>query len=428
MSELLPFGKMSVVIEGDCLETLRREGDDTIDAVVTDPPYGISFLGNKWDHDVPSKEVWQEVFRVLKPGGHLIAFFGTRTYHRGAVEIEDAGFEIRDMMFWAYGNGFPKGRNIGKALQSKSEATEEGARWEGWNTTLKPSQEPIVLARKPLEGPVEENVLEWGTGAINVAGCQVDTAPRPTHPRLGVSRKGGRGSLPFGLREGYTTRPAEGRWPPNLLLGHSDECTDDGCVPGCPAFHLDEQSGHCPSSGKDHPSKSLSSGRTSTYARKKREQGPLYDDDGAASRYFPRFRYERKASRTERDAGLELQDGGKVPNNHPTVKPINLMRWLCRLVTPPLGIVLDPFCGSGTTGIAARLEGFRFVGCELDPKFAEIARKRIDFWEGTDPKAKSSAEAVKKTGWEHPVKRPKPKRAKSKPKVEVIGLPGNPKK
>jgi DNA modification methylase len=316
---------------GDCLDVLRGLPDCSVDAIVTDPPYGLSFMGKKWDYDVPSVEVWAECLRVLKPGGHLLAFAGTRTQHRMAVRIEDGGFEIRDMIAWVYGSGFPKSHNL----------RDE---WQGWGTALKPALEPITVARKPLSGTVAANVLAHGTGALNIDGARVaadDGQDRSRPPRTPNAILGGGKGTNLTASE----HNEAGRWPANLIHDGSAEPVD------------------------------------------------LLGD---AARFF----YCAKASKRDRDEGLEgfkkepgvfFQTGngasGKPSsigsytapraNIHPTVKPTDLMRYLCRLVTPPGGVVLDPFMGSGSTGKAAMREGFRFIGIERDPEYIEIARARI---------------------------------------------------
>ena len=368
------------LMHGDCLDVLRGMADNSIDSIVTDPPYGLSFMGKKWDYDVPAVEVWAECLRVLKPGGHLLAFAGTRTQHRMAVRIEDAGFEIRDMIAWVYGSGFPKSLDVSKAIDKaagvefdavpatgvgfmnaegaggynvtknqlvrKGESTDAARQWQGWGTALKPALEPITVARKPLVGTVASNVLAHGTGAINIDGCRVP-AEKPTG-------WGGGGSALYegGLsREGGEARLQNaGRWPANFI--------HDG---GEPADQL-----------------------------------------GGAARFF----YCAKVSKRDRDDGLDgftvkQSTGGgggigeylndvdsasgkfgseKAParNHHPTVKPTNLMAYLCRLVTPPGGIVLDPFMGSGSTGKAAMREGFDFIGIEKDAGYFAIAQRRIE--------------------------------------------------
>ncbi len=312
------------LMHGDCLEVLRTLPDNSVDSVVTDPPYGLSFMGKKWDYDVPAVEVWAECLRVLKPGGHLLAFAGTRTQHRMAVRIEDAGFEIRDMIAWVYGSGFPKSLDVSKAIDKAggtldgayditAPATEAAQQWQGWGTALKPAMEMITMARKPLVGTVAENVLAHGTGAINVDGCRVGCEARPVMVRTEtvVSATSMNGQSTGATSSGELT--TSGRWPANLIHDGSEE----------PCALL-----------------------------------------GDAARFF----YCAKASKRDREDN----------NNHPTVKPTDLMRYLCRLVTPPGGVVLDPFMGSGSTGKAAMLEGFQFIGIDISDEYLEIARARIN--------------------------------------------------
>ena len=333
------------LINSDCVVAMKEMADDSVDSIVTDPPYGLEFMGKKWDYDVPSKEMWKEALRVLKPGGYLLSFAGSRTYHRMAVNIEDAGFEIRDQIMWIYGSGFPKSHNISKAIDKAAPVTPEAKQWDGWGTALKPAHEPIVVARKPLIGTVVENVLEHGTGGLNIDGCRI------------------------------ITDEAIGRFPANVIL---DE--EAGAI-------LDEQTGelsagHAPQLSKSNPFSGVNDS----------ERQEIHYGTGGASRFF----YCAKPSQAERDGGLENfvskpsfnygsikksegRHGENTPrkNFHPTVKPVDLMRYLCRLVTQPGGIVLDPFMGSGTTGIAANLEGFNFIGIEMDEEYIEIARARI---------------------------------------------------
>jgi site-specific DNA-methyltransferase (adenine-specific) len=331
-------------------------------------------MGKKWDYDVPSVEVWKECLRVLKPGGHLLAFAGTRTQHRMAVRIEDAGFEIRDMIAWVYGSGFPKSHNL------KGE-------WQGWGTALKPALEPITVARKPLgEKTVAANVLEHGTGAINVDGCRVGTEIITQRLATVVGGKS-IGAKAVGVPQKATgeTTQTIGRWPANLIHDGSDEVV--GLFPVTKPSKANEksdgravafyQAGDCKTgglSGRHDPSNSHS------------------DEGGSAARFF----YCAKTNSTDRNEGCEdlpdkewAADGAAIPeranrpfnpskNNHPTVKPTALMRYLCRLVTPPKGIVLDPFMGSGSTGKAAELEGFNFIGIEREESYMEIAKARIN--------------------------------------------------
>jgi site-specific DNA-methyltransferase (adenine-specific) len=377
------------LLHGDCLDVLRTLPSASVDAVVTDPPYGLSFMGKRWDYDVPSVEVWQECLRVLKPGGHLLAFAGTRTQHRMAVRIEDAGFEIRDMIAWVYGSGFPKSLDVSKAIDKAAgaerevvgsrvaddirggnmhaanrgerhviditaPATDAARQWQGWGTALKPALEPITVARKPLAGTVAANVLEHGTGALNVDGCRVGT------DKIVTRVSGGKG---FGsnFRDDGWLPPSEsysqtnsGRWPANLIHDGSDE-----------VVRLFPQQ----SSG----SRSAGVRKGMGFHGADGDGGPaIQGSSGSAARFF----YCAKANKRDRGEG----------NNHPTVKPTDLMRYLCRLVTPPGGVVLDPFMGSGSTGKAAVSEGFRFIGIEREAEYLEIARRRI-----VEPDSEASA-------------------------------------
>ena len=357
-----------VLHHGDCLTVLRTMPDSSVDAIVTDPPYGLTFMGKHWDYDVPSVEIWAECLRVLKPGGHLLAFAGTRTQHRMAVRIEDAGFEIRDMIAWVYGSGFPKSRNL-------------DGDWQGWGTALKPALEPITVARKPLVGTVAENVLRHGTGAINVDGCRVEGAP-PSVPQPVFNSPTGR---TYGMKTGEGRNgqmsQATGRWPANLIHDGSDEVM--GLFPHTTSGQLNRAN--------------IIADNGIYGAAPKNRTGEYASNSGSAARFF----YCAKASKRDRDEGLEsMPDASPAfgadkgdglgrgisntrqdwprKNNHPTVKPTDLMRYLCRLVTPPGGVVLDPFMGSGSTGKAAALEGFRFIGIEREAEYLEIARARIE--------------------------------------------------
>jgi len=409
---------------GDCLFWLAMLPDNSVDAVVTDPPYGLSFMGKKWDYDVPGEAIWRECLRVLKPGGHLLAFAGTRTQHRMAVRIEDAGFEIRDMIAWVYGSGFPKSLDVSKAIdkaagaerevvgtgkrsQNQSEgwdrpwkkeqmaeiggsgmaefditapATDAARQWQGWGTALKPALEPITVARKPLIGTVAENVLAHGTGAINVDGCRVGVDEGD--PNIRTTASAARAGM-FGVT-GHAGTLQQGRWPANLIHDGSDEVVglfpQTGMSKGTAQF-------------KTHTTYQWSKSHADATAEPQHGTEIGYGDSGSAARFF----YCAKASKADRDAGLEgfapakTNDGRKVDadnayqrgateraNIHPTVKPTDLMRYLCRLVTPPGGTVLDPFMGSGSTGKAAALEGFHFIGMERDADYFTIAQARID--------------------------------------------------
>lgn len=437
---------------GDNMESLKKLPDNSVDSVVSDPPYGLSFMGKKWDYDVPSVEFWKEVYRVLKPGGHVLSFGGTRTYHRMVVNIEDAGFEIRDQVMWLYGSGFPKSLNIGKAVDKlqgnereewlDEKRTQPNIRgngdqllisasgvevkerepikhskgtspWEGWGTSVKPANEPICVARKPLsEKSVAENVLKWGTGGINVDGCRVGTSG-------GTERSGLSPYNEQGWRVGHTVvEKEEGRFPANIILecicdevikgekgevkrsgfrvgGKSensvglngiknapDNYNDKGDIhtnPNCPCRLMDEQSGvsksNCKSGVKDGASRFFYQAKVS---KKERNMGLDHFEDKTSQ--LNSGGIGRKISVEKR-----LENNGEnaptTKNTHPTLKPINLMTYLCRLVTPPNGIVLDPFMGSGSTGIAAQLEGFRFIGMEMEEEYFKIAEARIENWE-----------------------------------------------
>jgi hypothetical protein len=420
-----------MILHGDCLDRLKELDSDSVDAIVTDPPYGISFMNRKWDYDVPSVEVWRECLRVLKPGGHMLAFGGPRTYHRLAVAIEDAGFEIRDQIQWIFGSGFPKSLDISKAIdkaagatrevvgrhvQSKQSrklgnalegskdgslawqhdltapATDAAKKWQGWGTALKPANEPICLARKPLgESTVAKNVLKHGTGGLNIEACRIATTEDLNGGTYAKNAKPqGKSQVPGnGIARDFV-QPV-GRFPANLIL---DE--EAGAA-------LDAQSGTC----SYNPSKIF--GKSSggkIYANGAGIPSGAdvfgYGDSGGASRFF----YCAKTSASERNAGLgefPLKQGGGMSgtadktlktgsgnerdasykNHHPTVKPLKLMRYLCRLITPPGGTVLDPFTGSGSTLVAAKQEGFQFVGIERESEYVTIARKRVESAEVT---------------------------------------------
>lgn len=389
-----PLPSPIFLYQEDCLVALQRFHADSIDACVTDPPYGLKFMGKKWDYDVPHVEVWRQVFRVLKPGAHLLAFGGARTYHRMVVAIEDAGFEIRDQIQWLYGSGFPKSHNISKAIDKAAgkkrqvigrsqhptlknkdllaekntaahsnnewsrewditaSATEAAEKWEGWGTALKPANEPICLARKPFPGTVANNVQVHGTGALHIDACRIAGEDVPMNRFVD-------GAKPFGNGAGHeykTVINTEGRWPANVIM---DE--EAGAL-------VDEQSGLSKSTG-GRANNALRSD-TRVYGRGKdnvEHRDPGFGDYGGASRFF----YCAKSNKKERSLGLDHE------NPHPTVKPVSLMRHLVRLITPPGGIVIDPYMGSGSTGVAVMLEHFRFAGIEIDPESFADAEARI---------------------------------------------------
>ncbi|WDG79202.1 site-specific DNA-methyltransferase [Pseudomonas chlororaphis] len=354
--------------QGDCLEQLRQMPDNSVDSIVTDPPYGLSFMGKKWDYDVPAVEVWVECLRVLKPGGHLLAFAGTRTQHRMAVRIEDAGFQIRDMIAWVYGSGFPKSHNL-------------DGKHEGWGTALKPALEPITVARKPFPGTVAENVQAHGTGALNIDSCRVNTNEDTARISNGAIRGGkfaAGGSAPGPIAGGHDA----GRWPANLIHDGSPEVL--AAFPDAPGQLADASTSDTQRAGQNYYG-NMKRGRgkeasansdNSGVVGFQMKPGARRLDSGSAARFF----YCAKASRTDRHDGLanpgpqfttgttlrKVENVSTTGNNHPTVKPTDLMAYLLRLVTPPGGTVLDPYMGSGSTGKAAMREGFNFIGIERD--------------------------------------------------------------
>ncbi len=364
-----------MILEGDCVEAMAAMGESSVDAIVTDPPYGLGFMGKQWDHLSPGIEFAHQALRVLKPGGHLLAFGGTRTYHRLACAIEDAGLEIRDTLCWLYGSGFPKSHNLP----------------DGRGTALKPAHEPVVVARKPLVGTVAGNVQAFGTGALNIDATRVE-ATEGDHAHPGDENRA-HTTTAYGCHEaeGRQAPPHDlGRWPANVILDEESSRL------------LDEQTGE----QRDGVAVNRNRGTMNSWlGTRSVPTGPDvgYGGSGGASRYF----YCAKSSSGERNAGLDgfeyngmTSDGygsiqtpkldraaprenwtpREVRNPHPTVKPIALMRWLVRLVTPPGGTVLDPFLGSGTTGCAAALEGFDFIGIEREAEYVELARARIAHW------------------------------------------------
>jgi len=423
---------MIELLLGDCRERLKELPDCSVDSIVTDPPYELGFMGKSWDasgvaYDV---ELWRECLRVLKHGGHLLSFGGSRTYHRMACAIEDAGFQIRDQIMWVYGSGFPKSLNISKAidkaagaerevvgsklgqagyhLQGHSSstgafnhglgsstpetrlasslitapATAEAEVWDGWGTALKPAHEPIVLARKPLVGTVANNVLTHGVGGINIDGCRVGNeggTAKGTFPNQESN-----GIYGDGLNGACEIKQLDaGRFPANFIHDGSDEVLE---------LFPNNVKGQVGAKGRAANSKSGKYGWNSGSEEVNNKGATAgISDSGSAARFF----YCAKASKKDRNEGLDefemvvaggmqgRQDGslGSVTmnkNHHPTVKPTDLMRYLCRLVTPPNGTVLDPFTGSGSTGKAAVLEGFNFIGVEQSEEYIAIAKARIE--------------------------------------------------
>jgi site-specific DNA-methyltransferase (adenine-specific) len=425
----------------NCLETLKRFPENSVDSVVTDPPYGLGkepdivevmkswietgfhevtgsgFMGKEWDAFVPQPLIWKEVFRVLKPGGHILCFSGTRTVDWMGMSIRFAGFEIRDTLAWVYGSGFPKSVNIGKAVDSlqgnerevvgkdksgslrncmsgnftggEYNLTKGNTEWEGWGTALKPALEPIILARKPLsEKTIVENVLRWGTGGINIDDCRIEIdKSKESDNRVNgncenIYRGTNKNKFFTGLNGIESKLVSEkGRFPSNFIHDGSEEVLQN--------FPYTKSSG-------DRKGEIInSSARSWKNSSVKGISHIDYTDEGSASRFF----YCAKPSEKERSLGLERNEfvrhsdrtkddgvGGDNPRNrsnnekqnfHPTVKPLELMKYLIKLVTPKNGIVLDPFMGSGTTGVACKFEDFGFIGIELMPEYFQIAETRI---------------------------------------------------
>lgn len=386
------------LITDDCLSALPTIEESSIDACVTDPPYGLSMMGKNWDYGVPGVAYWKEVLRVLKPGAPLLAFGGARTHHRLMTAIEDAGFELRDCLCWLYGAGFPKSLNISKAIDKvagaerkiigqytmppdstatgciptqglgygssaqkergrpiTAPATPEAKLWDGWGSALKPAYEPIILAMKPLDGTYAHNALTHGVAGLNIDGCRIATTEDLNGGAYRCRKEKPKhfGGLKNKVPEKY--QQPQGRWPANVIL---DE--EAGKL-------LDEQTGTLYSASAEYWTRSGEKawpGKEEIAVRK----NTGHDSHGGASRFF----YCAKTSRSERT------HKGTIDNSHPTVKPLALMQWLCRLVsTPTGGTILDPFAGSGSTGIAAMKEGLNFVGIEKEEAYAEIARKRL---------------------------------------------------
>lgn len=530
-ARILAGKKKWTVRRGDSLEVLKALPPNSIDSIVTDPPYALSMMGAKWDtfkgeDGETSNQAFQrwceewarECLRVLKPGGHMLAFGGTRTFHRLVSGIEDAGFEIRDTIHWHYASGFPKSRNISKDIDkisgakreavgkkkapgfakanvkhgaqkrsktefveySKESVTKDAKKWEGWGTALKPAQEPICVARKPLSGTVAQNVLAHGVGALNIDGCRLSPLSPEEVARSGRSTGGYSGGLgPVSWKEENKKHP--GRWPANLVFSHTEECevvssskinggkrggyqggkrkggffsigSDKGdskpngrvygeetielwsCHPLCPVRLLDEQTGVLKSGLMKKGTRRSAGGGYRGGFPGEATSTDTYGDAGGASRFF----YSAKVSTRERNVGcgdlfwsadgklITEKKWNKLPkdkrdrgNVHPTLKPVSLMRWLCRLVTPPGGVVLDLFCGSGSTGMAARLEGFRFIGVDLVEQHVIISRHRIrareDAVYGKPHPLLSSSREIKGGGDEKPRRREKkPRRERKK--------------
>lgn len=407
---------------GDCLEVMRKMEANSIDTIITDPPYGLSFMGKDWDRGVPGVPYWAEALRVAKPGAVLLAFGGTRTYHRLAVAIEDAGWEIRDCIMWVYGSGFPKSADISKLIDKAAGAeniigyqpdrwtgkgsslnfstdrpqaqckitapvTEDARTWHGYGTALKPAWEPIIVAMKPLDGTFANNALVHGVAGLDIDGARVPITDGATMARNNVPGSNGWKNSSGGPNRAALEGEPSGRWPANFIHDGSDEVM--GLFPTTTSGMMQPGQMRQASIGKGgygdgFPNEATAAG--------------TYGDTGSAARFF----YCAKASPEERNMGLQrfapqtTSDGRQTPidnayqrgqtqrkNHHPTVKSLELMRYLCRLTrTPTGGIVFDPFMGSGSTGAAAIYEGRDFIGADLNPDYVEIARARIEYAQG----------------------------------------------
>jgi DNA modification methylase len=454
---------------GDSKVVLPAFPENTFHSIVTDPPYSLNFMNKKWDNTGIANDVdfWKECLRVLKPGGYLLAFGGTRTFHRMACAVEDAGFDIVDTITWHTGQGFPKGLDISKAVDrylgkerevidnvtvsgarySATQATcggtyggtsglynfapttdvtvpssDEAQQWSGWKTQLKPATEFISVARKPFKGTFAENILTNGVGAFNIDATRVGNEIR-TNGSAGESTNASI-SIGSGCHPDHISTTVTGRYPPNVVFSHSPDCVEIGikkvantagthcnnrddrgtglghgpedsqsgdtvhgpdtardgfeevsvyrCTENCPVAELDRQSGKSKGTGK--PIYAGDFGKNGVYGTAVKVETQSYDDSGTASRYFPVFKYTPKAKTSERPRYTDPTTGKTVA--HPTCKPLTLMCWLVRLVTPPGGTCLDPFNGSGTTGEACALEGFAYAGIESDPQYIELTKLR----------------------------------------------------
>lgn len=400
---------------GDNRIELKNIEDNSVDSIVTDPPYALvggsrngspqpggtstpygrsgpskkkGFMGKEWDGKLPDVSLWKEVLRVAKPGAFMVAFGGTRTYHRLTCTIEDAGWEIRDCLMWVYGSGFPKSHNIGKAVD-KLQGNERvkgalkfkggtqlgvindddwkpkdvyedigNSEWEGWGTALKPAFEPIILAQKPREGTFANNILKYGCGALNIDGCRVAIDPVSDASQLRTmnrSQKQDKNGWGMNQNEGDSPQvvSTKGRWPANFIHDGSEEVLELFPISNSSRANGNPNN---PKRGKNH--------NPTSYGKGNNQITIDHRDSGSVARFF----YCAKASKSERGEG----------NNHPTVKPIKLIKYLCTLITPPNGIILDPFMGSNTTGKAAKELGFNFIGIELEEQYFEIAKERIE--------------------------------------------------
>ena len=437
------------ILQGDNRETLKTLADNSIDAIVTDPPYGIDFLGKSWDANTGALETYQECLRVLKPGGHILAFSAARTYHHLAVTLEQAGFEIRDQIMWIYSSGFPKSQDIGKSIQRSLGVKEtkknpnarskngdslydsghqkeiagenvvctdpEAKQWSGWGTALKPAHEPIALARKPMRGSIKDNCVKWGVGAINIDATRIPYANEAdlktyinniagplerSTANEGDGIKMFEGKVGFKVQKGTVKRlPSAGKRTASFHNATGGGETVSG-GDGSPEFEANpmgrfpsnvigeilqadyQKYFYCPkvSRRERHVGFDEVPDPLANYAQGDVKNHPLWDPSIGTNVQ----RLKHKILEHNKTLGQQHQVQGAVGNNHPTVKPIELMKYLIKLITPPGGVVLDPFNGSGSTGCAAVELGFEYIGCELDPVYVEITKKRIEAWNKKD--------------------------------------------
>ena len=381
------------LINGDCIAEMKKMKDNSIDSIVTDPPYEIGFMNKGWDNTgiAYNKDMWKQALRVLKPGGHMLAFSSTRTYHRMVCAIEDSGFEIRDQLAWIYGSGFPKSQNVGKMIDKKSGKTKDAKKYDGWGTALKPAQEPIVLARKPLsEKTVAANVIKHGTGAIDIDNSRVGT-----DDKFGGGAKGSSGFAAGYTDEGWVAGSNKGRWPANIIHDGSEEVLElfpDNVkggtwakTKGMRAFNNEGKDTEAIITGTD---KSVGSAARFFYCAKANKQ----DRNDGCEEITAKSITNSKGNGLGRVCNIcsasilkpcECENNSWIlpatnKNNHPTVKPTALMQYLIKLITPIGGTVLDPYNGSGSTGKAAMLlKQYNYIGIDTSPEYIEISKHRI---------------------------------------------------
>lgn len=355
--------KNGLLFHADNMDVLKLLKENTIDAVVTDPPYGIKMMGKKWDYEIPTVEFWKEVYRVLKPGGYVLCACGTKTQHRMACAIEDGGFEIKDIVSWLYGSGLPKGLNIGNSINKKTGNTDSV--FNGFHSALKPAMEMFTLAQKPIsEKTIVDNVLRWGTGGMNIDACRVPTDEViTTHSRSSQSAIS-KGIYGDSSEQDTHQKPGQelGRFPANVIIDDSEEVTE-----------MFEQIG-TRKSGKMTPDhvRHTNGSKNGIYGKQNLPLLDTYADEGLVSRFF----YCAKVSQKERNEGLV-----NVKNTHITIKPLELMKYLVTLITPPNGVVLDPFAGTGTTGISAILCDKRYIVIEMEAEYVEIIKEKLEYYE-----------------------------------------------